>query len=300
MAITNNYSRFLFYSKQLGVSYLDTLMLGRLHLYASKEGIQESINIFSNNELPLNGVDFPDEYSEPLFKILGAKTINSLDFSDYERATIIHDLNTPIPGNLKDRFTVIIEAGTIEHVFNFPVAIKNCMEALKVNGHFVAMTPVNNQMGHGFYQFSPELFYRVFSEENGFQILKMIICGNTDGPELMKWYEVVDPKAVKERVMLVNNFPTDLVFIAKKTHEAAIFNHTPQQSDYVSTWLASDSIKSGKKPEGVSTIKHVYKKLVPKKLKIFLRNAYDLLTKEKQEVGDLGLVDPKHFKELKL
>ena len=154
---------------------------------------------------------------------------------------------------------MIIEAGTIEHVFNFPVAINNCMEALKIDGHFIAITPVNNQMGHGFYQFSPELFYRVFSEENGFKILKMIICASTDGPELMKWYEVADPKAVKERVMLVNNFPTDLLFIAKKTHDAAIFNHTPQQSDYVSTWLVSDTIKSGKKPEGVSTLKHVYK-----------------------------------------
>ena len=290
----------MFYGKQLGVSYLDTLMLGRLHLYASKEGIQESINLFSNNEFPLNGVDFPDEYSEPLFKFLGAKTINSLDFSDYEKASIIQDLNTPITNNLKNRFTAIIDGGTIEHIFNFPVAIKNCMEALKINGCFITMTPVNNQMGHGFYQFSPELFYRVFSEENGFQILKMIICAHTDGPDFVKWYEVLDPKDVKERIMLVNNFPTDLVFIAKKTHEAAIFYHTPQQSDYVSTWLASDSIKSGKKPEGVSTIKHVYKKFVPKKLKIFLRNAYDLFTKEKQEVVDLGVVDPKHFKEFKL
>jgi hypothetical protein len=100
--------------------------------------------------------------------------------------------------------------------------------------------------------------------------------------------------------MLVNDFPTDLIFIAKKTHESAIFSHTPQQSDYVTTWSASETIKSGKKPEGVSAIKHVYKKLVPKKLKIFLRNAYDLFTKEKQEVGDLGVVDPKHFKEFKL
>jgi hypothetical protein len=31
-----------------------------------------------------------------------------------------------------------------------------------------AVTPANNQMGHGFYQFSPELFFRVFSQENGY------------------------------------------------------------------------------------------------------------------------------------
>jgi hypothetical protein len=28
-------------------------------------------------------------------------------------------------------------------------------------------------MGHGFYQFGPELYYRAFSEENGFQVERL-------------------------------------------------------------------------------------------------------------------------------
>jgi hypothetical protein len=100
--------------------------------------------------------------------------------------------------------------------------------------------------------------------------------------------------------MLVNNCPTSLMFIAKKTHEASIFNQTPQQSDYETTWLATDFTRAGKKPEGVSTVKHVYKKFVPKKIKIFFRNAYDMFTNEKQQLGDLGQVDPSQFKEINL
>ena len=174
------------------------------------------------------------------------------------------------------------------------------MEALKINGHFIAMTPVNNQMGHGFYQFSPELFYRIFSQENGFQILKMIICAQTDGNESVKWYEVIDPEIVKERVMIVNNFPTSIMFIAKKTHDAPIFKNIPQQSDYTTAWLANENIKSGKKPEGVSTGKHLYRKILPKKIRVLFHNLYDLFTKERQQIADLGYVDPNYFKEIKL
>ena len=93
----------------------------------------------------------------------------SIDASAYENATMVHDMNLPVGDELKQKFSVVIDGGTLEHVFNFPTAIRNCMEMLKVGGHFFAHTMANNFMGHGFYQFSPELFYRVFSPENGFR-----------------------------------------------------------------------------------------------------------------------------------
>ena len=65
-------------------------------------------------------------------------------------------MNTPIYGSLKNRFSALLDAGTIEHVFNFPQAIRNCMEMVKVGGHFIQVTVANNFIGHGFYQFSPE------------------------------------------------------------------------------------------------------------------------------------------------
>ena len=70
--------------------------------------------------------------------------------------------------HLKNKYTLVIDGGCLEHIFNFPVAIKNCMEMLQEGGHFIGITPANNLMGHGFYQFSPELYFRIFSKENGF------------------------------------------------------------------------------------------------------------------------------------
>ena len=39
-----------------------------------------------------------------------------------------------------------------------------------VQDHFVRITPANNFFGHGFYQFTPELFFRIFSAANGFEV----------------------------------------------------------------------------------------------------------------------------------
>src|SRR6476646_5772715 len=175
MGITKNCSTFLFYSKILGVAFDQTLMLGRLNLLTSKEEIQENIARFKNNVKQLKEVLFKDEYSEPLFEILGASKVDSIDFSDYEKASVIHDMNQPVPETLKDKYTAIVDGGTIENIFNFPVAIKNCMEMLRTGGHYIAITPVNNLMGHGFYQFSPELYYAVFAADNGFAIKKIVI-----------------------------------------------------------------------------------------------------------------------------
>jgi hypothetical protein len=68
----------------------------------------------------------------------------------------------------------VFDGGALEHVFNFPVAISSCMRALVVGGTFISSTPVNNNMGRGLYQFSPELFYRVFSQEFGVRTESML------------------------------------------------------------------------------------------------------------------------------
>jgi SAM-dependent methyltransferase len=174
-------------------------------------------------------------FAEPLLRLLGAEQICSIDASSYEHASVVHDLNQPIPDALKDAFSVVIDAGTLEHVFNFPTAIRNCMEMVRVGGHLLLMTPANNFMGHGFYQFSPELFFRVCSGENGFEIMKAILCEvDAEAP----WYEVVDPARAQRRVELVNCRPAYLLVLARRVRRVPILAVTPQQSDYTALWQA--------------------------------------------------------------
>ncbi len=298
MGITKTDCIFLFYAKKLKVNFEKTCTLGRLKLYASHEVIDACLAKYGNGIKSTSEKEFPDAYSEPLFEMLGAKTTDSIDYSNYESATIIHDLNTPLPVKFHNQYSCVLDSGTLEHIFNFPAAIKNVMQAVRTGGHYIGITPANNQMGHGFYQFSPELYYRIFSEENGFRMVKMLIA--VSGSEDTSWYEVSDPKNVHNRVMLVNNVPLSLLFIAEKISEKEIFATTPQQSDYVSTWNAFDSLTSDKPQTEGSRFKSMYRKFLPYRVKVVLRNLYDIYKKEKVDSPDLGVINPDHFKKIEI
>jgi len=56
---------------------------------------------------------------------LGASKVSAMDVSEYEGADILHDLNVPAPANLHERFDLLIDGGTLEHVFNVPVSMES-------------------------------------------------------------------------------------------------------------------------------------------------------------------------------
>ena len=102
-----------------------------------------------------------------LFKSLGFQTIQALDVSEFEGAEIIHDLNNPeLPRNLHERFDVIIDHGTLEHVFHIPNALNNLFRMLKVGGRLIHASPTSNLVDHGFYMFSPTFFYDFYLTNN--------------------------------------------------------------------------------------------------------------------------------------
>ncbi len=191
-------------------------------------------------------------YCEPLLKVLGAGCVDSMDVSPYEKATIIQDLNRPWPPALRDRFSLLIDAGTLEHVFNFPEAIRNCMQAIAPDGHFLCITPANNLLGHGFYQFSPELYFRVFTPENGFTIEKVLVY---EQPWSSLWYEVANPSDIRSRVELCNSRPVYMIVCAKKIASVDLFAQAPVQSDYPLIYWQAPQPAAVKRWTGISGIK---------------------------------------------
>ncbi|MEA2273422.1 MAG: hypothetical protein QOI98_2130, partial [Solirubrobacteraceae bacterium] len=87
----------------------------------------------------------------------------------------------------------------------------------------------------GFYQFSPELFYRVFSPENGYRVEQMLL---KDMRLSSRWYSVADPREVGERVVLTGGPPAYLYVKARRESDVAPFAAPPQQSDYRALWDA--------------------------------------------------------------
>jgi hypothetical protein len=266
-----NGTRFLLYAKTQGVCFAKTAMIGRQQLNLDAKSLRNNLTDFGyflKEDEVRRLLRERNGYAEPFLEMLGATAISSFDASDYENATNIHDLNLPIDESLKNRFTVVLDGGTLEHIFNFPVAIKSCMEMVEVGGHFLGMTPANNFCGHGLYQFSPELFFRIFSAKNAFKLVRMVLY--EESPRA-KWFDVTDPEAVKQRMTLVNTRPTYLLIIAEKVESAPIFATKPQQSDYAALWKLDD-----KKPESNSfkLKKRIYR-LAPVPLKIFYQHIHN-------------------------
>ena len=229
MGLNVNATKLLLALRSEGFEYGRVLTLGRQRLNLPKRDLQRNLNTFGYDNDARELKRRNNGYCEPFLGLLGATQVDSMDVSDYEKATVLHDLNEPIPDRYKGAYQTVIDSGTLEHVFNFPVAIKSCMELLQPGGHYIGITPCNNFFGHGFYQFSPELYYRVFSNENGFEVKHMYFF--LDDPAT-SFYSVKDPGAVRERVILTNSYPSFLFVVAAKKSVEPIFRTTPQQSDY--------------------------------------------------------------------
>jgi hypothetical protein len=218
-------AQFLKSEARRGVDFTRTLTLGRQTLYMTQD---EYAGFYAAGTTPKpdSKVIFADDF----LCSLGARTLDAIDVSDYEGANIIHDLNLTLTTKPEQRWTCVFDGGALEHIFHFPTAIRNCMEATAVGGHFVTVCPWTGYAGHGFYQFSPELLHRVLSPENGFEVERMLV--RLKGG----WREIIDPRTSGKRFEFQSRNPTVLFVSARRTHETDVFARPPQQSDYVTMW----------------------------------------------------------------
>ena len=283
MGLNINGTKLLLWLRKEGVDLGSVITLGRQRLNVTKRNLQKNLNQFNYKASAAELKAESNGYCEPFLRLLGASKADSIDVSDYEKATFIHDMNQPLPADLKGKYHTVIDSGSLEHVFNFPVAIKNCMEMVEVGGQFIGLTPANNFFGHGFYQFSPELYFRVFSKKNGFSIRKMIFFIDDAHTS---FYEVSDPLEVKERVILNNTQPSFLFVWAEKIATENIFSETPQQSDY------EHLVWQGKK--GAAKLK----RFVPKPLRKLPRPLRKFLEAISLSKNQVGTGDKRFFRKL--
>ena len=158
-----------------------------------------------------------------------ANSVKSIDNSSFEGADIIHDMNKPIE-NLNEKFDTVIDFGTSEHIFNVAQNLNNISKLCKINGIILHSLPANNNCGHGFWQFSPELFFSLYSENNGFFETEIFIFNTHNKYE---WWKVEKQK-LGERLEINSDSP--LYILVKTVKKSEIQNKNVQQSDYVERW----------------------------------------------------------------
>jgi hypothetical protein len=216
-----------------GADFANTVTIGRHRLSMPKDLVVQFLQERGRDDLAARFSQAPgDGYCECLLKTaFAAEKVTSIDVSSYEGASLIHDMNTPIaPAS----YSMVLDFGTLEHVFNVPVAFDNVAKLAAQGGYILHMLPCNNFVGHGFYQFSPEFFFQIYAPERGFKGTRVFVVRG-GAPEI--WYEVRAPRELRRRVDITSREQLHLLVLTQKVGEPASLATCPvQQSDYVEVW----------------------------------------------------------------
>ena len=244
MGIIRSNAAFYLDARARGVDFRRTLTLGRQRLYLTGADLTALAARYRPDLRDrLDDLKYGESADEFLKRFLDVRSLQALDHSAYEGAALTHDLNAPLPASLHEQFDVVIDSGTLEHVFNLPTAIASCMQLVARGGTLFLSSPANNMCGHGFYQLSPELFFRLFKNANGFSLARLVLVTHPfPGAELSSrqtWYDVVDPAEIGARAPLMTSTPAFLMMEALRTDIVPVIATAPLQSDYVSRWNAS-------------------------------------------------------------
>ena len=200
----------------------DFVMLGRQEIHVPAHELEAAL-----------GTD-PSGYGryceELVMDHFGAPAVSSIDNSDFEGATHVFDLGASGP-ELPGPFDTLLDAGTLEHVFHLPNALANVSALVRPGGRIMHVLPANNQCGHGFWQFSPELFFSLYSPGRGYADTEVYVV-EVNRPA--RWWRV-SPPTDGTRVTLSGFRP--LYVMCRTTRTAEAVDHAGvQQSDYVHAW----------------------------------------------------------------
>jgi hypothetical protein len=185
------------------------------------------------------------------FRFLGFQEVFSCDASSYENPTFVLDLNHPVPEELHNRFDVVLDGGTMEHIFNIPAVLANIHAMLKVGGRAIHITPSSNMVDHGFYSFSPTLF-RDYYGANGYHILTVSLF------ECVSWsgeFSVFDCLSgeLDNRLGRIANAKMAGVFCVVEKSTNATSHIIPAQSHFSRLWKDSEPNESRTGPNPLAS-----------------------------------------------
>jgi len=177
----------------------------------------------------------------------------SLGFSKYiavdvntERDAIAMDLNSDISKqyNFTEKFDLVTNNGTGEHVFNQYTLFLNAHNLCKVNGYMIHVLPFYRWVDHGFYNYNPNLF-PCLSYQNDYQLSALWIASSD-----AKYLHKLDVNALSRNKGYRNKLDLDswesdpmVVAVMKKTVEKSF--EIPIQNMYGGDNISTSEI--GKK-----------------------------------------------------
>jgi SAM-dependent methyltransferase len=109
-----------------------------------------------------------------LYRALGVSSYASLDLLD-PRSRYRFDLNEPV--DMVDRFDIVTNFGTSEHVFNIGMSFRNADFLTAPGGLLLFVLPAFGHINHGFYNIHPTLYFD-FAKANGYEVEDILYIDN--------------------------------------------------------------------------------------------------------------------------
>jgi hypothetical protein len=260
--------RYHVYLKKKGVKFDRVALLGRQSFYGVTSN--DLLAIAKENHLDLNAstaqsiIEDENGYTEPFYAWLGAHQVDSFDASDYEGANHLWDMNEPLPMSFRENYDFVFDGGTLEHVFNFPAALREAMSLVAVQGHFLSAVPANSYLGHGLYQIGPDLASEVLSNRNGFEAIGVYLVEDRLNPV---FYEVTAPSPSRGRVLVSCAWPTNIYFCGRRVSDIPERLQV-SQPDYSLAW--SQGVHSERPIGNAKTILLMMLRWLPENYRNFL------------------------------
>lgn len=105
-----------------------------------------------------------------------AISLEIIDADPKEDAKLCWDLNHPIPYSWHDRYDLVIDSGTHEHVFNIGTSLLSAAHLPRHGGLLIGALPFYSP-NHGFYNINANCLAELFCPTNGYQLLALMING---------------------------------------------------------------------------------------------------------------------------
>lgn len=254
------------------------LTAGRQEIFATEDDLARWAR---EMEYPLtagweNRLDKPSKKGKKLidgvlFSALGFDELESMDYSDYEGCTIVHDLNRDVPTRYHVRYDLIFDGGTSEHIFNLPKVLENYNRMLMPGGRIVHALPSSNHVDHGFYMFSPTLLSDYYSSNN-WDIRDSLFIQYSPKHDRELWNIYEYKPGCLDRLSFggLGRGMYGIFFVVKKKEESS-FDADVQQGSYRRIWSIRDEAHGN--PKNRSFLRE-FSKVLPSGLKEIMRPWY--------------------------
>lgn len=111
---------------------------------------------------------------ETFFNLFTSLEITFIDVTDYEGASVVHDMCEPLPAHLKGKFDFVWNGSCLDNIFDAAAAQRNSCDLLASNGRIMTMEMANSHYG-SYCGFAQGWFFDYYAI-NEFQSAEIYSC----------------------------------------------------------------------------------------------------------------------------